>query len=159
MAFLTVNAYVRLTTTSYWQKNQNVLTNPLSSKEHVVLAQNAWTNNDWQKAKNELLVAQVLLKNTGEAAATNVLGVAAAPQDLLHQWEREPAVLTDEEHFWQTVVAQKTDYRDAFIRLSAINYELNNDQKAASYLDTARALDPNFIYVKKLSELLKASGK
>ncbi len=157
--FLSTNIYYRLTTVPYWQHNWNVLVHPFSLKDHVVLAQDAWLNNNWQEAKNELMIAQSLLKNPGQDAISNVLGTSTTPLDLLRQWEQEPARLADAEHFWQTVVAQKADYRDAYIQLAAINYQLNNDQKAASYLATARDLDPNSVAVQKLSALLAGQSK
>lgn len=157
--FLSTNIYYRLTTVPYWQHNWSVLTNPFSFKDHVVLAQDAWLNNNWQEAKNELLIAQSLLKSPDQDALSNVLGTSTSPLDILKQWEQEPARKTNEEHFWQTIVSQKTDYRDAYIQLSALNYQLNNNQKATSYLDTARTLDPNFPYIQKLAKLLETPGK
>lgn len=144
LGFIAINLYSRLTETPFWQKNLSVLTNPQSLLPHIVLAQSAWTSGDWRAAKNELLVAQSL----------NILGASTSPLDLLQQWEKEPTRLGDEVSFWQQVVVNKPDYRDGFIMLAAVHYQLNNNAKATQYLETAKLLDPNNPYVKKLSDLL-----
>lgn len=144
IGFLSLNLYGRLVLTPYWQNNMSVLVRPFSSEAHISVATNAWNAGNWQLAKNELLVAQSL---------SNVLGTST-PLDLLRSWEEEPKKLKEQEVFWQTIAAQRPDYRDGFIQLAAISYQLNDNQKTVSYLDIARTLDPNFPAIQKLAKLL-----
>ncbi len=152
--FLLVNAYTRFTMQSVWKQHLGILSHPTSFDAHLALAHDLWQKGDWTQTKNELLIAQTLSPSSLLPEETKkVLGATASPVDLLREWEEEPKRLEKEFQFWQTVVAQKPDYRDGFIQLAAISYQLGKVDGAKQYLATAQTLDPNSPAVQQLLAL------
>ncbi len=152
-ALFSVNVFGRFNGSSYWETHRDVLTYPTSAESHVILARSAWSKGNESLAKNELLVAQAILARSG-GREKNVLGVTTSPLDLLRQWEEEPKRLEQEMKFWQSVVGEKKDYRDGYLAVSASAYRLNKIEEAQKSLDAAQTLDPNFPFVRKLSDLI-----
>ena len=62
--------------------------------------------------------------------------------------------LTRQEIFWREQVKVHPDYRDAYMSLALVEYQLNNLSEAQSNLDKAMALDPNFKEGKELKKIL-----
>ena len=62
--------------------------------------------------------------------------------------------LTRQEIFWREQVKVHPDYRDAYMSLALVEYQLNNLSEAQSNLDKAMALDPNFKEGKELKRIL-----
>ena len=56
--------------------------------------------------------------------------------------------------YWQQVIVTHPDYRDAYIRLVALSYELGSPKETALYGEKLRQLDPNNAFVQKLSGVL-----
>ncbi len=157
IALLSINITTRFGQTSYWKEHVDLLINPNSLDNHLALAQTYWQHGDWPKTQTELLIAQTLYQSSPpEAQQSKVLGANSSPLDLLHQWAEEPARLTKELQFWQTVMKEKPDYRDAYLQASALSYQLNRLEDARQYLDQATALDPNFPIASHLTQLLSS---
>jgi len=150
-----MNTATRFHQTSYWKEHLDLLINPNSLDNHLALAQTYWQRGDWPKTQTELLIAQTLFQSSlPEAQQSKILGTSASPLDLLHQWAEEPVRLSKELEFWQNVVKEKPDYRDAYLQASALSYQLNKPEDAKKYLDQAAALDPNASVVSHLAQLL-----
>jgi tetratricopeptide (TPR) repeat protein len=62
--------------------------------------------------------------------------------------------LTRQEIFWREQVKVHPDYRDAYMSLALVEYQLNNLSEAQSNLDKAMALDPNFKEGRELKKIL-----
>ncbi len=155
IALLSINIATRFGQTSYWKEHVDLLANPNSLDNHLALAQTYWQSGDWPKAQTELMIAQTLYQGANlETQTTKILGTSTSPLDLLHQWEMEPARLAKELQFWQTIIKEKPDYRDAYLQASALSYQLNRPEDAKKYLDQAAALDPNFPIASHLTQLL-----
>lgn len=56
--------------------------------------------------------------------------------------------------FWEKIVAEFPNYRDAYLKLAILNYKINRLFDAKKYLDKALEIDPNNEVAKKLSSLL-----
>ncbi|MBI2404926.1 hypothetical protein HYV22_01960 [Candidatus Gottesmanbacteria bacterium] len=149
---LSLNILARGSVDSYWSKHLQVLMNPTSPIAHLTLAQEHWQIGDWQKAKNELLITQELSQY--QQPNSDVLGLTISPLDLLREWAQEPARLAKELQFWQTIMKEKPDYRDAYLQASVLSFKLNKLDDARGYLDQATSLDPNFPIASHLSQLL-----
>jgi len=87
------------------------------------------------RARQELVLA--------DALQPSVLG-ASTTRDLLNQWDREPERLRRQYQFWQTIVTERPDYRDAYMMLASLTYQLSRTSDARLFVRKALQLDPNF---------------
>lgn len=87
--------------------------------------------------------------------ARNVLGATTDLLQTLAEQEEEAAGLEKKYAFWQSVASARPDYRDAFITLASLAYQLAKPDEARAWLARARALDPNSPIIQELSQLLK----
>lgn len=79
-----------------------------------------------------------------------VLGTSV---DMISEVQSSKRKIEAEVDYWQKVVDKLTDYRDAYIHLSALFYQLNRLDEAKANLQKAIELDPNHPIVQKLREL------
>ncbi len=80
-------------------------------------------------------------------------------QKTLHQSEiakAKRAELTKELAYWQDVVRQYGNYRDAYFKIATIQYQLGQVAQAKSTLEKVIALDPNFENAKVLGAKISA---
>lgn len=101
---------------------------PWSPTTHEQLAQQYRQEGRTQQAVGELKLARVL------GASTNT--------DEIFQWESERAQIESALAYWQTIAERHPDYRDAFLVLASLSYELGQFDRARAYLSRAEALDP-----------------
>lgn len=57
--------------------------------------------------------------------------------------------------FWDKISKKFPNYRDAYLKLSALFWEVNLNDQAKFYLDEAKKIDPNNEIVKHLENLLQ----
>lgn len=117
-----------------------------SSAAHIKLAQWYRQNGIFDKAKQELLLAS-------EGSA--VLGAQANPRDILAAWENEPARLEQAYHFWQGVIREKPDYRDAYVALAALGYQLGYTEETKKYIGNIQTIDPGFPIYQEFATLIQ----
>lgn len=151
------NSFLRLTKPPfYWSDMLTILKTPFVASYHINLAQTYWEKRLFEPAKIELRIASDLAP---QAAANGdlrrVLGAATGPLDLLSLWANEPERLQKEAVFWQNVILEKPDYRDAYIILGTLEYQLGNLIVAKSYLTRALTLDPNASLPQQLLKLMR----
>lgn len=123
-----------------------VLQKPTSGDAHINLAQWYKQTGLFDKAKNELVLA---------SDGPSVLGAQYDPKDLLTAWEKEPARLEKDYQYWQTVIKEKPDYRDAYVTLTALAYQLGYKTDVKNYVEKIREIDPGLAISKQLSALVK----
>lgn len=87
--------------------------------------------------------------------ARNVLGATTDVVETLARREQEAEALQKRYAFWQTVAASHPDYRDAFVQLTAISYQLGKLDEARSWLARAATLDPTFAAIRSFRALLE----
>lgn len=58
--------------------------------------------------------------------------------------EQERVVLTQQRAYWEHVVAEHHDYRDGYMQLALLSYQLGNTNDARLYVERVLSLDPNF---------------
>ena len=58
--------------------------------------------------------------------------------------------------FWQSEVKVRPDYRDAYLNLALLNFQLKNFEESRKNLDRSLKLDPNFKEGRELERLLDA---
>lgn len=62
-------------------------------------------------------------------------------------------------HTWELVSDTYPGYRDAYIQLATLAYELGDKNQALSYIEKAQQLDPNSDVVVQLEESISKMGK
>lgn len=66
----------------------------------------------------------------------------------------ERANIAKEISFWQSFLEKNRDYRDGYLRLAILEYQLRNVNNAKIYLNKALEIDPNFEKTKELEKVL-----
>lgn len=62
----------------------------------------------------------------------------------------QPQKIAEEISFWQKIVTQFPNYRDAYLKLAVLNLQLNHPTEAKMFLDKALQIDPNNEVAKQL---------
>lgn len=89
-----------------------------------------------------LLVSLILLKTEDKRINQRILG-------LQTQLNTDLKTTYD----WEQILAERPDYRDGWIQLSAIYYKLGEKQKAKEAILKAKSLDPNNQTILSLEEI------
>jgi len=128
--------------------------NDLSS--HLLLAQEYLKRGNMEGVERELLLAQDLGGKTSatSSGSPTVLGVFLSPSKILEKIKNEPKRIREEISFWEKVISEKPDYRDAYLQLAILNYQIYKKERAKEYLEKALKIDPNFAPARQLENLL-----
>ena len=138
-----------------WTGTLAALATPSLPEGHIALAQIHWQLGNGARAREELLLANDLSPAVPRAIETSrVLGMTTTPLALLNQWEAEPNRLKSEYALWGKIAREKPDYRDAWVTLGTLAYQLGKPSEAKTYLAQALVLDPNYELTQKLLSLL-----
>lgn len=119
---------VNLTTKTTFEINKN-------AQNHLALGKELLAHNQLDEAEKEFILA----------------GVDTSP---IQNLRTQPEKIKEQIIFWEKVVAQFPNYRDAHLKLAILNYKINRLFDAKKYLDKALDIDPNNETAKKLSSLL-----
>lgn len=90
-----------------------------------------------------------------------VLGVAATTKNVFDRVEErkriqaERAAVEKQVTYWQDIVGKYHNYRDGYIQLAALEYQLGNNEKAKEYIKKALDIDPNFEPAQQFQQLLQ----
>lgn len=82
-----------------------------------------------------------------------LLSVFWPKRDIAWEW-REEKRIENKIAQWEEILEKYPGYRDAYLRLAVLNWQINNSEKAKEYLEKAKELDPNFETTKELEEIL-----
>ncbi|MBI4064815.1 hypothetical protein HY409_00390 [Candidatus Gottesmanbacteria bacterium] len=148
LAIFSLNIYVQINLQHPLASEIDVLLRaPYSAKAHEKLAQIFWEQGFIDEGKKELLLAQ----SVASQSDSSVLGITSRRK----LWEEESQRLQREFAFWKKVAKEKPTYRDAFIQLTLLSYQLGYDKDAKEYLSRVQSLDPNNKYRSELEKLLE----
>jgi len=125
---------------------RTVLSSPFNSKAHLGLAKVYLEAGNLEGAEKELSLSEGL-------TSTNSQDLKSAKEALEKAKER-PKKIRQEIEFWQEIIKEKQDYRDAYFQLAVLNYQIYQKGPAVKYLQKTLNLDPNFEPAKKLEKLL-----
>jgi len=67
---------------------------------------------------------------------------------------RQKTIIEREIESWEKVLEEKPGYRDILLRLSLLNYQIYENEKAKSYWEKADYLDPNNVEVQKAGKII-----
>jgi len=124
---------------------------PLSTKKHLQMARAFFNNNYENKAIEEYKKAEGLYR------IFSFLDINKKTRKSLEETKQlvyKPEKVRKDINYWETVLKAKPHYRDVFIRLAALNYQLGNEKKGKDYWQKAFYLDPNNEFVRKIGEML-----
>lgn len=133
-------------------RHQLILTTPETPELHLSLAKNYYQQGLLSPAKREILLSQQLSKPINQKS--DVLGSASPPLDLWESWQTEPEKIKQAYQDWQEILTAKPDYRDAYLQLSALAYQLSLFADAKKYLNQAISLNGNDQEAAKFAEYL-----
>jgi tetratricopeptide (TPR) repeat protein len=123
-----------------------VLYSPNSAKNHYELGVSFWQKNNLEEAKKEFLVAQKL-----SPFSSQINDSLEAIQNQISQ----PEKLRKTYSYWEKVVQEKNNYRDAFLIEADLAYQLKNLYLARKNIHLALELDPNFPIANEFANLIK----
>ena len=95
--------------------------------------------------------ADASLVHSVVSRVTNVLGVQSSKTTEERQ---RTTALWQEYRYWQEIVRDHQDYRDGYVRLAMLSYQLALLEESKSYVAKIRSLDPNFQGIVQLEALL-----
>jgi tetratricopeptide (TPR) repeat protein len=81
------------------------------------------------------------------------LSVFWPKRNLIWEWQEKKRIEV-EIRKWEETLEKYPGYRDVYLRLAVLNWQINNQKKAKEHLQKAKELDPNFEITKKLEEKL-----
>ncbi|MBI5620815.1 hypothetical protein HY949_03490 [Candidatus Gottesmanbacteria bacterium] len=143
----------------YWNKLMVFFASPYTVSEHIDLASTLWQYGQKTSARELINSAQTLSLSArptiNGGGTVNVLGLSTRPMDTLALWEHETEALQKDYVSWQAIAAAKPDYRDAYLRLATIAYQLGNLDVSKQWIYRALELDPNNSEAKRVSTLLQ----
>ena len=121
---------------------------PWSAKSHAEMAITWFENGNEEKALEELELANRLTIVETEGVKTNL----KRAEDKV----REPERIRQEIESWEKVIEKGADYLDVLLRLSLLNYQIYEDEKAKEYFDKAEYLDPGNEDVLGVKEIISS---
>lgn len=154
--FLVVNLFPSLPSDffAFERAKLAVMFYPNDLNSHLFLVQEYLKRGELEEVERELLLAQELTEKTPETTSSGVLGATLSPIKILAKIKNEPQRIKNEISFWEKVVSEKPDYRDAYLQLAILNYQIYENEKAKEYLRIALELDPNYEPARKLEKIL-----
>lgn len=117
-----------------------------SSKPHLLLAEEFLANNQLEMAEKEFLQVQELEPEN--------LYVREQINSIDNQMKKI-SQLEKEISNWESLLEKRLNYRDAYLELVMLHFQLKRVETARDYLEKARELDPNFPLTKELEKILK----
>lgn len=147
IGLMTVNILaVQKNRPAYWNELMKLFSSPFSVSRHMDLASTLWNQGRKPEARELIFSAQSFSANSQAGArgnTANVLGSNTRPMDTLLQWEQEAEESERQYTFWQTVALAKPDYRDAFVTLAVLAFQLGKLDESDRWITKALVLDPN----------------
>lgn len=127
---------------------------PKDFSSHLLLSQEYLKRGNLEAVERELTLAQNLEVSQPQTTSPSVLGLTLSPVKIWQKIVTEPQRIKEEITFWKKIVAEKPDYRDAYLQLAILNYQIYDNRKATGYLNKALELDPNFGPSKQLEKIV-----
>lgn len=157
IAFLAINLFYRLPTDflNLQAAKTSVMLFPKDVSFHLLLVQEYLKRGNMSAVERELNIAQTLSTYYPLPTTNSVLGLTLSPAKIWTKIKNEPQRIKSEIIFWEKIIADKPEYRDAYLQLALLHYQIYETNKAKEYLQKAKELDPNFEVIKQLEEIIK----
>lgn len=135
----------------FYQAKLNLNRWPLSPQAHCYLAKIYFNAGDEENAVKELE------KGIQLYSSLYFLDFNQSWKNNLKKTEKlilSPKKTKEEITYWETVLKTRPHYRDLFLRLSVLNYQVFQNEKTHFYWKKAFYLDPNNKTTQKLGKIL-----
>jgi len=125
---------------------------PLSIKKHLQMAEVYFNRGYKKQAIEEFKKAEILYNSLSFLdLLNNTKNRIEKTKKLLFY----PEKIRQDINYWETVLKSKPHFRDVFLRLSILNYQLYQHKKTREYWEQAFYLDPNNKVVQKLGRIIE----
>lgn len=84
-----------------------------------------------------------------------ILSVFWPKRDIIWEWQEKKRI-EGEIVKWEKILEKYPGYRDVYLRLTVLNWQIKNDEKAKECLQKAKYLDPNFEKTKEIEKKMLA---
>ncbi len=128
-----------------------LISDPKDSQGHFTLAQQFFTSNQFAPALDELNLA--LRNSPPQSPATLKIRQQIT---VVSQLQHQPDNIRTEIGYWDQIVSLFPHYRDAYIRLAILHWQLYQPFLSRKYFDQALSLDPNNEDLSKMKLLLSS---
>ncbi len=136
---------------SFERAKNLVILRPNNSFAHLELSLAAAQALDWKLARSEFERASSLLNSN---KGSQVFGISSRFEEVQARVYQEQTI-HEEINLLRKVLENCPSYRDVYLRISLLYYQLSDDAAAYSFWNTAQELDPNHEEVIKVGELLR----
>lgn len=139
---------------------EQLIKEPHDLQAHLVLAEEYLNQNQIEEAEKELLLVQ-------EKSGSRLMNNESSSQVLGEQsslkweglWQRKQAAKPEDIRrmiaSWEKIISAKPNYRDGYLQLAVLYYQVFENEKAKENLEKALELDPNFKPAKEMEKILK----
>ncbi|HUV42812.1 MAG TPA: hypothetical protein VMY36_02785 [Patescibacteria group bacterium] len=139
---------------NFQKAKDNLLKNPKDFQAQITLAETLLANNQFEEAEKTLLLAESQMKQTNE----QILGEQTNLK-LEELWQKksysDPNDIEKLIAAWEKIIEEKSDYRDGYLQLAYLYYQLYENEKAEKYLKKAIELDLNYQPARALEKLIQ----
>ena len=125
---------------SYDNYRKELLNHPFSIYSYILFGQALYAQGNGAAAEKQITVA------------TNVLGAQTEFQQIVSKWDYESGANERSYGYWKQIVTLHPEYRDGFIQLAQVSYDLKRLDEAKIYLSLANTLDPNNTQVAQIQK-------
>ena len=129
---------------------------PLSPKEHLQMAKAYFNTGYEEQSVEEFKKAEALYSSF---SFLDILGNTKKQLEEIEKLLSHPKKIRQDINYWETVLKIKPHYRDVFLRLSILNYQLYQHEKTKEYWEKAFYLDPNNKIVQEVGQILGIISK
>lgn len=148
LAVLLLN--LQIPKTAFEVQKEESLYHPKNPTSHILLASQLAHTNQFQEAEQELNQAISLVSSPLEKEKLeNQL-------EIIGQKRAEPKRLQSEIIFWQKFLLQYPTFRDAYLKLSILNWKLYRPFESQKFLHSALSIDPNNESIRKIKSTLES---
>ena len=121
-----------------------ILANPKNYQNHLLLSELFKSNNDFDGALKEALLARGL--NNSPESVNQV--------KKIEEVRNRPDNINNKINYGLIITSSYGDYRDAYLALASLSFQLMDLNSADYYVNRALGLDPNHELTEKLKVLL-----
>ena len=145
--FLNLHALIFPENERFEKGKKEVLNSPFNPQSHLNLAKVYLGIGNLEEAERELFLAE----NLASTKSQELISL----EEMLKKKRERPRKIRQEISFWEKIIKEKPDYRDAYFQLAVLYYQIGQKGEVGKYLQKTLDLDPNFAPAKRLEKLIQ----